>query len=135
LTRINQLSDVDDMVNYRRLSISVLTGALLGVLCIIGVGARIPGGYLPNIVFLIGMWYNRVIMGLLIGLAGDIQILKSENASKLGNAFLRGLIFGILVSSAIFLSTEFRDLLSFFAGIAYGIIIDIIATWDEQRSS
>ena len=105
------------------------------MLCIIGVGARIPGGYLPNIVFLIGMWYNRVIMGLLIGLAGDIQILKSENASNLGNAFLRGVIFGILVSSAIFLSTEFRDLLSFFAGIAYGIIIDIIATWDERRSS
>jgi hypothetical protein len=121
------------MVNYRRLSISVIVGALLGILCIIGVGARIPGGYLPNIVFLIGMWYNRVIMGLLIGLAGDIQIINSESNSKLANAFLRGLIFGILVSSAIFLSTEFRDLLSFFAGIAYGIIIDIIATWNEQH--
>jgi hypothetical protein len=123
------------MVNYRRLSISIVIGAILGVLCIIGVGARIPGGYLPNIVFLIGMWYNRVIMGTLIGLAGDVQILKSENTSKLGNAFLRGLIFGILVSLAIFLSTEFRDLLSTFAGIAYGIIIDVIATWDEQRTS
>jgi hypothetical protein len=123
------------MVNYRRLTISAIVGAILGVFCIIGVGARIPGGYLPNIVFLIGMWYNRVIMGLLIGLAGNIQILKSDTAPKLGNAFLRGLIFGILVSSAIFLSTEFRDLLSFFAGIAYGIIIDVIATWDEQRTS
>lgn len=121
------------MVNYKRLSISVIVGALLGVLCIIGVGSRIPGGYLLNIVFLIGMWYNRVIMGLLIGLAGDIQILKSENISNLGNAILRGLILGLLVSSAIFLSTEFRDLLAFFAGIVYGIVIDAISTWYEQR--
>jgi hypothetical protein len=121
------------MVNYRRLSISIIIGAILGVFCIIGVGSRIPGGYLPNIVFLIGMWYNRVIMGFLIGLAGDIQILKSENGSKLGNTILRGFVFGLLVSSAIFLSTEFRDLLSFFAGIAYGIIIDVIATRYMQR--
>jgi hypothetical protein len=122
------------MVNNRRLSISVIVGMLLGVLCIIGVGARIPGGYLSNIVFLLGMWYNRVIMGLLIGLAGDIQILKDKNWSKYANAGLRGLIFGVLVSSAIFLSTEFRDVLSFFAGIAYGIVIDVIATWSEQWS-
>ncbi|MGD2072289.1 MAG: hypothetical protein PVG65_02230, partial [Candidatus Thorarchaeota archaeon] len=93
------------------MSISVIVGMLLGVLCIIGVGARIPGGYLSNIVFLLGMWYNRVIMGLLIGLAGDIQILKDKNWSKYANAGLRGLIFGVLVSSAIFLSTEFRDVL------------------------
>ena len=121
------------MVNFKRLSISIIVGALLGVLCIIGVGSRIPGGYLLNIVFLIGMWYNRVIMGIVIGLAGDLQILKSENTSNLGNALVRGLIFGFLVSSAIFLSTEFRDVLAFFAGIAYGIIIDGVATWYEQR--
>ena len=125
--------DVNDMVNFKRLSISIIVGALLGVLCIIGVGSRIPGGYLPNIVFLIGMWYNRVIMGIVIGLAGDLRILKSEKASNLGNALVRGLIFGFLVSSAIFLSTEFRDVLAFFAGIAYGIIIDGVATWYEQR--
>ena len=125
--------DVNDMVNFKRLSISIIVGALLGVLCIIGVGSRIPGGYLLNIVFLIGMWYNRVIMGIVIGLAGDLQILKSENTSNLGNALVRGLIFGFLVSSAIFLSTEFRDVLAFFAGIAYGIIIDGVATWYEQR--
>jgi hypothetical protein len=114
-------------MNWKRLGIAVLAGALLGVLCIIGVGGRIPGGYLPNIVFLIGMWYNRVIMGMLIGLADEIVIIKGEGKS-IANAVVRGLIFGVLVSSAIFLSTEFRDLPSFFAGVAYGLIIDIIAT-------
>jgi hypothetical protein len=115
-------------VNWKRLGIAILSGALLGILCIIGVGARIPGGYLANIVFLIGMWYNRVIMGLVIGLADEIVIIKGDNGRMWGNAIVRGLLFGILVSVAIFLSTEFRDLPALFAGIAYGIIIDLVAT-------
>jgi hypothetical protein len=118
--------------NYRRVGIATLTGAILGILCIVGVGARIPGGYLPNLVFLVGMWYNRVIMGLLIGFAGDVNLFAGADEKKLVNAALRGLIFGILVSLAIFLSTEFRDLLSLFAGFAYGPIIDLVATWTEK---
>ena len=115
-------------MNRKRLGIALLSGALLGILCIIGVGARIPGGYLPNIVFLIGMWYNRVIMGLVIGLADEIVLIKGENSRMWANAIVRGLLFGVLVSAAIFVSTEFRDLPSLFAGIAYGVIIDLVAT-------
>ena len=120
------------MPNYRRIAIATVTGALLGILCIIGVGARIPGGYLPNIIFLLGMWYNRVIMGLLIGFAGDVNLFTSASEKRMVNAALRGLIFGVLVSSAIFLSTEFRDIPSLFAGFAYGPIIDLVATWTEK---
>jgi hypothetical protein len=115
-------------MNRKRLGIAILTGALLGILCIIGVGLRIPGGILANAVFLIGMWYNRVIMGLVIGLADEIIIIKGEKNRMWANSVLRGMIFGILISAAIFLSTEFRDIPSFFAGIAYGIIIDLVAT-------
>jgi hypothetical protein len=115
-------------LNRKRLGIAILAGALLGILCIIGVGARIPGGYFANIVFLIGMWYNRVIMGLVIGFADEIVIIKGDNTRMWANALVRGLFFGFLVSSAIFLSTEFRDLPSFFAGLAYGVIIDLVAT-------
>jgi hypothetical protein len=120
------------MLDYRRVAVATLTGAILGVLCIIGVGGRIPGGYLPNIVFLIGMWYNRVIMGMLIGFAGDMELIKSSKEKNLANAVVRGLIFGILVSFAIFLSTEFRDIPALFAGFAYGPIIDVVATWIEK---
>jgi hypothetical protein len=119
------------MPDYRRIGIATITGALLGVLCIIGVGSRI-GGYLPNFLFLTGMWYNRVIMGLLIGFAGDVVIVKSSKERYLGNAVVRGLIFGVLISFAIFLSTEFRDIPSLFAGFAYGPIIDLVATWTEK---
>jgi hypothetical protein len=115
-------------MNRKRLGIAILTGALLGILCIIGVGLRLPGGYFANWVFLIGMWYNRVIMGLVVGLADEIVIIKGENSRVWANAIVRGLILGLIVSAAIFLSTEFRDILAFFAGIIYGIIIDLVST-------
>ncbi len=120
------------MVSYRRIGIATIVGAVLGVFCIIGVGTRISGGIEGNIVFLIGMWYNRVIMGLLIGFAGEMHIIKRQNERNLLNAAVRGLLFGILVSSAIFISTEFRDFPSLLAGFAYGFIIDVVATRFES---
>ncbi len=104
------------MVN-QRLKNSILTGALLGVFCIIGVGYR--QGYSGNGVYLFAMWYNRIIMGMMIGLAGNW--LKDRFV-------IRGLILGTLVTTAFFLSTGFKDVYGFLAGIAYGVIIDFIAT-------
>jgi len=108
--------------NQKRITISVLTGAFLGILCIIGVGTRI--GFNGNIVYLIGMWYNRVIMGLLIGLSGEIVLLEKRT----NNTILRGAIIGLVVTTGILLSTSFKDIPSFFAGIVYGIIIDYVST-------
>jgi len=105
----------------RRLLISVLIGAVLGILCIVGVGTRI--GFSGNELFLFAMWYNRVIMGLLIGLASDLKIIDSDK-----NYLVRGFILGLLVTLAITFTSEFRDWPSFFAGIAYGLIIDFVAT-------
>ncbi|KYC46902.1 MAG: hypothetical protein APG11_01580 [Candidatus Methanofastidiosum methylothiophilum] len=113
------------MLNKKRILIGLVTGAILGIFCIIGVGSRI--GY-DNYIFLIAMWYNRIVMGLLIGLAGDLVITKSSS-----NVFIRGFLLGLIVSSAIFLSTEFKDLPSFFAGIVYGVIIDFVATKYEKK--
>ena len=124
------------MVNARRTGIAVLTGALLGVLCIIGVGARIPGNYL-NLIYLTGVWYNRVIMGLVVGLAGGITLIKSDKTKNYPNAVVRGLIIGIVVSSATLLMVTdtagwIIDLLGWFAGIMYGLIIDLVATATEK---
>lgn len=105
----------------RRILLAVITGAVLGVFCIIGVGTRI--GFSGNELFLFAMWYNRVIMGLLIGLAGDLNIIHSDK-----NFIPRGLILGLLVTSAITLTSGFIDWPSFFAGIVYGVIIDFVAT-------
>ncbi|MFO7967553.1 MAG: hypothetical protein R6U44_08145 [Archaeoglobaceae archaeon] len=117
--------DTQTKTNYKRLGISILLGAVLGILCIIGVGSRV--GMTGNEWYLFGMWYNRVVMGVLIGFAGSWQLIKGrENLLK--NAVVRGLILGTIVTSAIFFSTEFKDVPSWFAGIAYGVIIDVVAT-------
>ncbi len=109
------------MKKKRRAIIGVLAGALLGILCIVGVGWRI--GFEGNWMFLFAMWYNRVVMGLLIGLAYDVKLIKSDK-----NFIVRGLILGLVMTLAITFTSEFRDWPSFFAGLAYGPIIDWVAT-------
>jgi hypothetical protein len=117
------------MSSYRRIAIATLTGALLGVLCIIGVGVRILGGYTANTVYLLAVWYNRVIMGLLIGTSGHITIIKSTKEKNYGNAIFRGLIFGLIITSAtLLLSTTIFDVMGWFAGLVYGPVIDLVAT-------
>ena len=105
----------------KRIQISIIAGALLGVLCIVGVGFRV--GFSGNWPFLFSMWYNRVLMGVLIGFAGGLKIVKSKF-----NIYLRGFVLGLLVTSAHAFSTGFRDIPSFFAGLAYGLIIDFLAS-------
>ncbi len=112
------------MINKRRMLVALLSGAILGVFCIVGVGTRI--GF-ENYIFLIAMWYNRIVMGLMIGFASNLEIKKGFQ-----NVLIRGTLLGLIVSSAIFLSTEFKDVPSLFAGIVYGIIIDFVATKYEK---
>ena len=107
----------------RRMGLALASGAALGVLCIIGVGSRI--GFTGNESYLIGMWYNRVVMGLLIGLSSEIIIISDD---EMKNAAIRGLFLGFFVTTAILLSASFKDYPSYVAGLAYGIMIDIVAT-------
>lgn len=111
--------------NRKRLGISILLGAFLGIFCIVGVGSRV--GITGNEWYLFGMWYNRVIMGVVIGFAGYWKLVGGEQNS-LKNAAVRGFILGIIVTSAIFFSTGLKDVPAWFAGIAYGVIIDVVAT-------
>jgi hypothetical protein len=109
-----------------RLSAAVGMGALLGVFCIVGVGSRL--GFEGNELFLLAMWFNRVIMGMLIGFAGNLVIVNGR-----ANWVARGLLLGLAVTTAFALTSEFRDLPGFFAGIAYGPIIDVVASGVENR--
>ena len=100
-----------------RMKTAIIMGAILGIFCIIGVVVRF--GYTGNIVYLLGLWYNRLLMGIVIGLVVDKRRIT---------VILRGAVLGLLVSLAFFISTEFWDPVSFFAGIGYGVIIDYVAT-------
>lgn len=95
-------------------------GGLLGIICIVGVGIR-TGELAGRALFLFAMWYNRVIMGLMIGLAGGWYLIDGP-----WNRYLRGVLLGFLVSLAIFLSTGLQDVPAFLAGIVYGPIIEYV---------
>jgi len=120
------------MINLKRIGFATIIGALLGIFCILGASERI-GGWPGNEVILIGLWYNRVIMGLVIGFAGDLILIKKGIRSKWVNSTIRGAFFGLIISLQFYLSTNFLDLLGFLAGILFGIIIDILCTFFTQK--
>jgi hypothetical protein len=105
----------------KRLIVSVVAGAALGVLCIVGAQVR-AGGIAGNELFLAAMWYNRVLMGLVIGLAGSWQIVGGP-----ANRYVRGALLGLLVSGAFYVSSGLRDPIAFTVGIVYGIAIEFAA--------
>ncbi len=100
----------------RRIFYGLLLGAVLGIFCIVGASLRDPNTL--SFIYLFSFWYNRVIMGLVIGLLPKSKTLEF--------ALLRGLIFGGLISFAFYGATEFNDLMGFFAGFAYGVIIEYV---------
>jgi len=101
----------------RRLAVSLTTGAFLGLLCIAGAYAR--SGFELNQTYLFALWYNRVIMGMVIGLAG--------NNKSLPFILIRGALLGLAVSLAFFSASFFQGTVSFAAGIIYGVIIEYSA--------
>ncbi len=101
-------------MNRKRLIIGLITGALLGVLCIIG--AQIRSGGEKETVYLFAFWYNRVLMGGVIGLISFPLAFKYK--------LLRGAIIGIAVSFMFYASTSFVDHIGFLVGPLYGVIIE-----------
>lgn len=105
----------------KRLNVSLLAGAALGIFCIIGITVRM--GYAGNELFILATWVNRVVIGLVVGLASS-YIVKDNLKSIL----LRGAVLGLIVSGSFYLATNFYDTPGFFMGIIYGMIIDYVAT-------
>ena len=116
-------------MNWKRLMFSIPLGMLMGVFCIIGLSQRIPiGGVDPsNTIYLWGAWYERVMMGVMIGFAGELVIFKSRK--NLINAFIRGAILGLIVSVGYAFFQQFIDIPFLFAGIMFGGVNDITATF------
>ena len=101
----------------KRMKVSLLAGAALGVVCIIG--ALIRSGGSSGAGFLFALWFNRLLMGMVIGLMEDIK--------ETPRMILRGAVTGLLVSFAFYSADGFGDAVSFLAGIVYGVIIELAA--------
>lgn len=100
----------------KRLIYGLALGALLGIFCIVGASLRMPDT-LSN-VYLFSFWFNRLLMGLVIGLFSRPKTLVI--------ASIRGLLLGAFVSFAFYSATEFLDLMGFLAGLAYGVVIELV---------
>lgn len=100
----------------KRIFYGLILGAILGVFCIVGASLRMPNTL--SFIYLFSFWYNRVMMGFVIGL-----LPKSKT---LAFAIIRGLIIGGLISFAFYSATEFNDLMGFLAGFAYGVMIEFV---------
>lgn len=98
----------------KRLKLALLGGAVLGIVCVVGAYLRSGGTASPTFVF--ALWFNRVIIGLVIGAP---WLATGRNKS-----LLRGAILGLLVSFAFYSSTGFQDPISFIAGVVYGVILE-----------
>lgn len=124
------------MINYKRLIISTVSGALLGVLCIIGIGSRIfDGAYLENIVYLLGIWMSRLVLGVTIGFVQDFIIIPGMGWKKWINTGIRGIFFGLLFSTTVLLMDPHFNFMTFGAGIVYGLITDLVATFFTKEKT
>lgn len=101
----------------KRMNVSLVSGAILGIFCIIG--ALVRSGFQMEYYLLFSLWYNRLLMGLVIGMTWP----------KIGmpKRLVRGAVLGLMVSFAYYSATGFSDVISFLAGIVYGVIMEYIA--------
>ncbi|MHC1787434.1 MAG: hypothetical protein AB9880_10275 [Christensenellales bacterium] len=100
----------------KRMRVSLLTGAALGLVCILGALAR--SGFRVGFSFLLALWFNRLLMGLVFGLLpGRVAGLALA---------ARGASLGLFISFAFFSATGFGDWVSFLAGLVYGLILELV---------
>ncbi|MFA5605332.1 MAG: hypothetical protein WC970_05675 [Dehalococcoidales bacterium] len=109
----------------KRMLICVIAGALLGIVCI--VGAQLRTGFEHEAPYLFAFWFNRLLLGIVIGLAA----FKLSTIQTLG----RGALLGLLVSFAFYSSTGFQDVIGFIAGIIYGVIIEYAALKLDKKTA
>lgn len=102
---------------------ALIGGALLGLICV--AGAYIRSGFTASPEFVLSLWYNRLIIGLVVGAPWTIT-------SRI-KALLRGALVGLLVSFAFYSSTGFVDHISFVMGILYGVILEAWLSRPEKQ--
>jgi hypothetical protein len=111
-------------IDIKRMMTALILGATFGLFCAWATStAPIPAEWL-TIEFLIYIWYNRLILGFIIGYAENMKFIES----KYGNAAIRGAILGTTISIILVIIPGLPAISYLWAGTIYGIIIDIVAT-------
>jgi len=109
-------------MNWKRLIIALVIAALAGALCAYGTTMADIPGLIVDTPLLATIFYGRLMIGLLVGLAGGVAIINGE----LKNAALRGAILGAVMSVGLGFYGGMEIMI--IAGAAYGLIADVLAT-------
>ena len=112
-------------MNKQRILITTITGAILGIFCIVGANWRYGGDL--STAYLFAFWFNRVVMGFVIGLV----ICKGP----FWKMIVRGALFGLLIGFMFYSATEFFDLTGFLVSAVYGIIIELVAYYIQKNKT
>jgi hypothetical protein len=109
-------------IDWKRMLVSLLLAAFFGLGCAYGTSTVEIPGFTVTMPYLETIFYARLLMGFMIGLAGGVVLLKG--ATK--NAVLRGAVIGAISSVSISFYGGAEVFIA--AGIVYGIITDVVAT-------
>lgn len=111
-------------MNRKRVIIATIIGALCGIFCSGSIATTPNPGFPLTLGLLIGsFFYNRVLIGLVVGIADNINL----------HPVLRGGLIGAIITLTISLipiidGQPYGGILLLVFGIIYGIIADVIAT-------
>jgi hypothetical protein len=109
-------------MNIKRLLIALIIAALFGLFCAYGTSTVEIEGLEIKLPYLLTIFYARLLIGFFVGIADNIEIIKS----KYKNAAVRGALFGLIASIIISFYGGGEFFIIF--GIVYGVITDLIAT-------
>ena len=98
-----------------RMITALFGGALLGLVCV--VGATIRSGFSVSSGFVFSLWFNRVLIGLVVG-APWVKNKQRESLASWRRAGPHRLV------SRSNSASGFEDPVSFIAGILYGVILE-----------
>ena len=104
----------------KRLIIATILGILCGLFCMYGTIIKFPE-FAADTLFLIGIVYNRTLIGIVIGIADNIDLHPA----------LRGAVIGVVVSMAMAIFDAAWILLGF--GLVYGVLIDAVTSKLENK--
>ena len=115
-------------MTLKRLIFAILFGVIFSLLCMTGVYFLVPEtSLIPNkILYMAGAFYNRIIMGVLIGFASELKIIKDKDNTL--NSIVRGAILGIVVSVGFAFLQAYTNINFFIMGIIFGLLNDFITT-------
>jgi hypothetical protein len=106
-------------MNVKRLVIATILGILCGIFCMYGAMTKFPGEF--GTLALIGIVYNRALIGIVIGTSDNIDLHPA----------LRGAVIGVVVSMAMAIFDAVWIVVGL--GLVYGVLIDVVTTKLEDR--